>query len=292
MAQGKYYRHFKGNYYMVVSEAKDSETLEDLVVYKALYGDCRIWVRSKAMFYETVSRDGKECLRFSPVSKKEVLGKVKECFCFPDIKYTNDYLHSCASGAPFSKGVKGMVTRLKAIGEIPSDWNECANDDDLDALIMDRIKQYRPGDSLREIFNLIQTWGGLSGRNIYIHGLDWANIEAPYKALADCCLSMTENTEKQRDILIDAIREFDSKVQSIGLSFITKHTRYWLTRNLGMNALPIFDSIMANNVLVLSKTQNLSNLKAYWNAMTAKSVELGIGLIPLERQLFQYFLDN
>jgi len=49
------YRHFKGNYYFIEDIAKSSETKEDLVVYRALYGDDKqLWVRPLAMFMEEV----------------------------------------------------------------------------------------------------------------------------------------------------------------------------------------------------------------------------------------------
>ena len=58
------YRHFKGNEYQVLYNARHSETMEELVVYKALYGEGGIWVRPAAMFCETVTRDGKTVPRF------------------------------------------------------------------------------------------------------------------------------------------------------------------------------------------------------------------------------------
>ena len=56
---GQYYRHFKGNIYKVLHIAKHSETLEDMVVYQAMYGERSIWVRPKEMFDESIERDGK-----------------------------------------------------------------------------------------------------------------------------------------------------------------------------------------------------------------------------------------
>ncbi len=58
------YRHFKGNEYEVLFIAKNSETLEDMVVYRTLYGDGEVWVRPASMWNETVVRDGKEFKRF------------------------------------------------------------------------------------------------------------------------------------------------------------------------------------------------------------------------------------
>lgn len=59
------YRHFKGNEYEVIALAKHSETLEEMVVYKALYGNGDLWVRSAEMFDETVIKDGKQVKRFT-----------------------------------------------------------------------------------------------------------------------------------------------------------------------------------------------------------------------------------
>lgn len=58
------YRHFKGNEYEVLYIAKHSETLEPMVVYKALYGDGGVWVRPAEMWNETVTREGKTFKRF------------------------------------------------------------------------------------------------------------------------------------------------------------------------------------------------------------------------------------
>jgi len=59
------YRHFKGREYDVLGIAKHSETLEDLVVYRALYGEGGLWVRPASMWNESVEREGKTFLRFT-----------------------------------------------------------------------------------------------------------------------------------------------------------------------------------------------------------------------------------
>ena len=58
------YRHFKGNEYRVIGMARHSETMEDMVVYQALYGERGLWVRPAAMWNETVDRDGYHGPRF------------------------------------------------------------------------------------------------------------------------------------------------------------------------------------------------------------------------------------
>lgn len=59
------YRHFKGNEYEVTAIARHSETEEIFVVYKALYGDCSVWIRPASMWNETVIKDGITYKRFT-----------------------------------------------------------------------------------------------------------------------------------------------------------------------------------------------------------------------------------
>lgn len=58
------YKHFKGKEYEVLAIAKHSETLEEYVVYKELYGNYDIWIRPLKMFEETITRDNKTIKRF------------------------------------------------------------------------------------------------------------------------------------------------------------------------------------------------------------------------------------
>lgn len=59
------YRHFKGNEYELLYVATHSETLEEMVVYRALYGEHGVWVRPAQMWSETVERDGMVTPRFT-----------------------------------------------------------------------------------------------------------------------------------------------------------------------------------------------------------------------------------
>jgi hypothetical protein len=70
------YRHYKWKLYEVLWEAKHSETLEDFVVYKALYNseefwDEALWVRPLAIFLEKVNVDWKEISRFEYIWKRK-----------------------------------------------------------------------------------------------------------------------------------------------------------------------------------------------------------------------------
>lgn len=62
------YRHFKGGEYELIGIAKHSETLEPMVVYRALYGEGGLWVRPASMWTEIIDRDGYHGPRFTPIS--------------------------------------------------------------------------------------------------------------------------------------------------------------------------------------------------------------------------------
>lgn len=61
------YEHYKGNRYYVFGVAKHSETLEEMVVYRALYGNGDTWVRPLSMFTEDVEVEGERIPRFRAV---------------------------------------------------------------------------------------------------------------------------------------------------------------------------------------------------------------------------------
>ena len=61
------YEHYKGKQYEVIGIAKHSETLEELVVYRALYGEHDLWVRPLKMFLEEVEIEGKKFPRFKHI---------------------------------------------------------------------------------------------------------------------------------------------------------------------------------------------------------------------------------
>ncbi|WDE95921.1 DUF1653 domain-containing protein [Lentisphaera profundi] len=65
------YRHYKGNFYQVIDVAKDSETEEDFVIYRPMYGERALWIRPLAMFSEIIERDGASVQRFSFHSEKK-----------------------------------------------------------------------------------------------------------------------------------------------------------------------------------------------------------------------------
>jgi len=63
------YRHYKGNLYEVTGFATHSETLEEMVIYKALYGEQGAWVRPLSMWENPIEVDGKTVKRFEYVGE-------------------------------------------------------------------------------------------------------------------------------------------------------------------------------------------------------------------------------
>lgn len=63
------YEHYKGKQYEVIGIAKHSETLEEVVVYRALYGERGLWVRPLKMFLEEVEVNGKKMPRFKYIGE-------------------------------------------------------------------------------------------------------------------------------------------------------------------------------------------------------------------------------
>ena len=72
MDKDRYFVHFKGGLYKMLSIAQHSETLEEMVIYQALYGNHEIWVRPKTLFFDKVMCDGIEVDRFREITENEM----------------------------------------------------------------------------------------------------------------------------------------------------------------------------------------------------------------------------
>lgn len=284
-----YYKHFKGNIYRVLHIAKHSETLEEMVVYKAMYGKGEVWTRPKSMFMD----EG----RFEHVEDAVALSLIPLAlnpkYNFPDIHYVPEMV-DLMDKPVMSSPVKAMITLLTKKSILPFDFFAGFHkDDDIEGEILRRIKEYSTGDDIETIFHLIQVWGGATGRYIYIFdgGFNWTKLSAQYKSLVETCLSVNDLSESSIGKLVCAVSEFDKSVAHMGIAFITKHTRFWLNRSLGLNALPIYDSIMASCVMRRNTVES-KHLSEYWKVMMAKAKQLGIELMPLERQIFKYAYEQ
>ena len=293
-----YYRYFKGGIYRILCVAKDSETQERIVVYQTINNEGDIWARPYDLFFDKVILNGVEMDRFVQISEIEpqpiANSEFNRKYHFPDIDYSPEMPTMLYPQGGFSRGVKAMISLLRG-RKVVSDsfFDSFQNDDDIENEAWRRIMSYRYGDDLADIFHLIQTWGGSSGRGIYVYGegFNWEKLKDKYERLANDCLKIKDTSDESIDRLVQTVNVFDKSVNHLGISFITKHIRFWLYRTLGNDALPIYDSVMASEVMRKNRV-SIKHLSEYWKAMVAKSHQLGICLMPLERQIFQYSLGT
>ncbi len=176
---------------------------------------------------------------------------------FPKIKYSNSFPMLRGKDGAVLPVNQSMVTLLSGQGSHPEfhfvekDFAEQFDNDinKLERNIFDCVCGYNHGDNLESIFHKIQIWGGMTGRSIYVRQeFNWNSIAQKYQELVDMCLKVSDFTEESIDKLYDAFVRFN-EVKYIGVSFITKHIRFWTYVNFRQNAFPIFDKVMSENLL-------------------------------------------
>lgn len=140
---------------------------------------------------------------------------------------------------------------------------------------------------LRRIFHLIQIWGGFSGRGIYLsgNGFNWLGIQEPYAVLVRACINTIDTSPESIDKLVDAAKTFNLKVNNIGVSFISKHIRFWSYKNLGEMLLPVYDSVMFKSYLPHKKHMNINQLGGYWR-WALSNLKKGQSLFQFERETY------
>ena len=113
------YRHFKGNEYEVIAIARHSETEEAMVVYRALYGDCGIWVRPASMWNEQVIRNGVTYCRFYWLDRIERVEKYEQLF--DEASATHDPEKLALLDAYYTSGEWREDYEADELGELPPD---------------------------------------------------------------------------------------------------------------------------------------------------------------------------
>jgi len=160
------------------------------------------------------------------------------------------------------------------------------NMSELETEIMTYIFQYADNHNvmlLQRIFHLIQIWGGDTGRYPYVRQVfNWDNIQNNYQNIIEHCLLIHDYSVENQNGIITTIME--NHIPYLGLSFITKHIHFWLRVNLGLNALPIYDSIMSQRVIHVRQSYN--GLRLYWTRMIELAEEMELPLAVLERNIF------
>lgn len=271
----------------ILYEAQHPETGKYFIVFRSSYEKEKVWVLPKEEFI----RNDIKLRDYQSQSEVQIIKPI-EIF-FPNISYV-DKIPPLVDDEVFSKSVKSMITLLVRKGIVAkSVFTKLKTDDDIESLILEKVKKYSYGDDIEEIFHLIQIWGGITGRGVYIldESFDWNKIAPYYQKLIESCIFTKEINEDSIGKLVATANEFNKSVRHIGVSFITKHMRYWMYHSSGNDALPIYDRIMAKCVM-RKNTAQISHLSKYWKAMIEKSRQLNISLMALERQIFKYAYAN
>lgn len=287
----KYYRNIQdGNICLFHKKAISDVDCQEMVVYQVLDRDNHYQVCPATDFFNDNA--------FKKITEDEALGIIpidlNPKYHFPELSYTNDVPPLVRPGGKFSKSVAGMITIMKNSKIVREDlFDRFETDDDIERHIIEQVSVFNLQDDPLDLFHLIQGWGGISGRMIYLHRDEWnpEKIRVAYKNLVETCKNVDTFTEDKINSIIDAIILFDSQVRFMGVAFITKHTRFWLSRPLGDDALPIYDSVMAKEVMGLN-IPDVKSIKEYWMVMKSKADRLGISLRALERQIFKNAIDN
>lgn len=292
----KYYIDSVGRKYRFISLAKGIDNKQH-VVFQELFG------KGEYVILPFCSLGNKPIVGtnhqvLSPVKDEDEALKNIPIFLdpkyrFPDIDYNKETPQMSSSDS----GVNGMKTLLKNnLKIVKADFfKDLDTPEDIENRILKYVKEYVPYNEsiLQDVFHLIQVWGGMSGRHIYVRGkkFDWRKIKDQYKMLVDACLKTDHINDSSIDYLASVARTISDNVDFLGISFVTKHTYFWLHRNLPNEALPIYDSIMALEIMRKNEVKG-SDLANYWKVMVAKANNLDISLKALERQIYLYSRNN
>jgi hypothetical protein len=232
--------------------------------------------------------------------------------CFPELVWSDKVVPLVASRR-LSDSIHRMCTTLRGVNldtiasrigsarEVQdfSDKEFGVQVEKLGAEIRDKIK-YVKGEkkfnnsAMREIFHLIQLWGGISARNIYVQGggfeSNW-DYEA-YCSIADLC--MTAKADNFRET-VSSILPLINRIENWGLAFASKHCSFWNGASADPH-LPIFDSVLCEGLFGVgyphAKTRMKFSNKIYCQFIDGLSdcKRLSNASIPsIERSLFNFF---
>ena len=213
---------------------------------------------------------------------------------WPDINYHNAFMP--LNDTRVDPKMKSIVVYREYI-EASLFEEIVQNNIDLENYIFNLIESPHYYDNVERIFHLIEIWGGSAGRGLYqqrknYNGFNWDNVSEKYRNIVNACLSI-KNVDD--DSLVNIYNDLDrNSINQIGVSYITKHVRFWTKRSLQDSMLPIYDNIMScGNRRTTNGLYNVganwSQMIYYWRDMRDKAQEENISLMTLERLLFNYF---
>ena len=217
---------------------------------------------------------------------------------FPNIYYVDNFV-------PLQNGpenelppsVRGMFTVLLNQGVVDEHFLDGIHTmNGLEAQIFNLIDRYpMNGVSSERIFHLIEIWGGRTGRRFYCdQPFNWQDIEPIYNGLLNDFLAIDHIDDHILEQAASAVNTFYNAIHEVGykgmaVAFITKHSRFWMHKNLPNSMLPIYDSTFSDNVMQKGTTAHYRHLLPFWRGMVAKAEQEHVSLTSLERQLFNYY---
>ncbi len=170
---------------------------------------------------------------------------------------------------------------------------------ELEAHIFDLIDHYPENRASTErIFHLIEIWGGIMGKGFYNNqSFFWPDIEPIYNGLITDFSSIENLDDHTLVRAAEAVKVFYLSLHSAGykgmaVAFITKHSRFWMHRNLPNNMLPIYDSTFSEHIMQRGTLACARHLLPFWRCMVAKAEQEHVSLTSLERQLFMYYQNE
>ena len=215
---------------------------------------------------------------------------------FPDINYQAEFARLENQWVnvlpPSPTALYTLLKNRQLVGEQFLDGID--NMEDLENEIFDCIDHYPENNTLERIFYLIQIWGGITGRGIFIkQDFEWSVFSPAYTKLVDVCRNIEKLDGNTCHTVLSAIQTFRQNLREIGykgmgIAFITKHTRFWMHRNLPDDMLPIYDSTFSTHIMACGNATE-RDLPIFWHGMIQKATDENISLTALERQLFNHF---
>ncbi len=217
---------------------------------------------------------------------------------FPPLQYLNEV--APLFGAPDNtlpsspKGLFSVLVNRHIVG--PHFLDGIHNMVELEENIFNLIDHYPENNvPVETIFHFIQVWGGRTGRMFYCRQpFVWQQIEPLYLGLIHHFSEIRAINNQTVLAAANAVTVFynalhEANYKWMGVAFITKHSRFWMHRNLPNCMLPVYDSTFSRYIMHAGTPARLVELPHFWQAMIAKAELEHVSLTALERQLFNHF---
>ena len=180
---------------------------------------------------------------------------------------------------------QGMITLLENKDVIDNTFLDgIGNMQSLEKEIFRLTETYNGQDEILErVFHMVQIWGGMTGRHFYVRqNYHRDNFIEQYRRIAEMCRTIHDSSLESQRRLFDCLMH--NRIRYVGVSFMTKHTRFWLVSSCGGDVLPIYDKFQARRVMGLEQS-SWKTLIPYWERMKDIAKIERKSLLLLEREM-------